>query len=215
MKCLKIMQCKFSLVLVGYCLRDGAIFCNIFVAQLNEQTNRLTDINERLRIYNQKLQDRLATTIEDKVQAESTLASVRIVNDDESIEDKKMIPEDDKKESVSREEGVRIEKKEQKDEGQNTEKGKDLNGFKTQKSAEGDSKINANSMEKEVKNTKETENSKNGKTGEPAGKEQPVKKDPNRPRYTLAEMQQVLEERNRYKERVSVLEDVLEAYAPG
>ena len=40
------------------------------------------------------------------------------------------------------------------------------------------------------------------------------KKDPNRPRYTLTEMQKVLEERNLYKERVGVLEDILECYMP-
>ena len=171
-------------------------------------------MNERLRNYNQNLQDRLATTIEHKVQAESTLASVRIAND-ESIEEKKMAPEDDNKESVSIEEDSKIEKEEQKDEGKHTEKSEDLNGFKTRKSAEGDSRTKGKSMEEQVQNKKETENSNNGETGKHAHKEQPVKKDPNRPRYTLAEMQQVLEERNRYKERVSVLEETLEAYKPG
>ena len=70
---------------------------------------------------------------------------------------------------------------------------------------------NADKQTESKGNTKET-----GGQGEPDAKETPKpKKDPNRPRYTLAEMQQVLEERNRFKERVNILEDVLAAYVPG
>jgi len=185
---------------------------------LNEQTNRLTDMNERLRIYNEKLQDRLAETIQHKVQAESTLAAVKIVNGDSNADAKPVIGME--KEETSREQST-MEVNEPKKEGQNAEKNEELNGIvlvpeKEQEATEKDVKINDKPAKEQVQNKEERKNSDNKTADDNAGKEQVVvKKDPNRPRYTLAEMQQVLEERNRYKERVSTLEDALEAYIPG
>jgi len=43
----------------------------------------------------------------------------------------------------------------------------------------------------------------------------PVKKDPDRPRYTLKEMQSLLEERNTYKIKMMALEEELELYKDG
>ena len=179
-------------------------------------------MNERLRIYNEKLQDRLAETIEHKVQAESTLAAVKIVNGDSNADAKPVIGME--KEETSREQST-MEVNEPKKEGQNAEKNaeknEELNGIvlvpeKEQEATEEDVKINDRQAKEQVQNKEERKNSENKTADDNAGKEQVVvKKDPNRPRYTLAEMQQVLEERNRYKERVSTLEDALEAYIPG
>ena len=171
-------------------------------------------MNEKLRIYNQKLQDRLAETIEQKVQAESTLAAVKIVNGNSDV-DAKLVIGNEKEENTREQSAGEVNA--QKKEGQNAEKNEGLNGFvlepeKGQEAAEKDEKTN----DKQAKETKETKTSDYKREDNNAGKEQVVvKKDPNRPRYTLAEMQQVLEERNRYKERVSTLEDALEAYLPG
>eukprot|EP00795_Rhopilema_esculentum_P015367 gene15367-6599_t len=228
---------------------------------LNEQTNRLTDMNEKLRIYNSKLQDRLAETIEHKVQAEATLASVKIVKEDEDKENVKIaketkvrsaggrgslrenqnvaqatvkkdgdvatsIEEDMKEELVNTkgptppELGPTAEpvKNEAEDsdgfvlvphndsEANNKKKKTFIDRRKTVKSVKKEEVVS------EEKNTPKNEAESPKKEDE---NEKPIKKDPNRPRYTLAEMQQVLEERNRFKERVSVLEDVLAAYVPG
>lgn len=43
----------------------------------------------------------------------------------------------------------------------------------------------------------------------------PPRKDPDRPRYTLAEMQSLLEERNTYKIKMMALEEELELYTGG
>ena len=45
--------------------------------------------------------------------------------------------------------------------------------------------------------------------------EKPPRKDPNRPRYTLGEMQSLLEERNTYKIKMMALEEELELYKEG
>ena len=45
--------------------------------------------------------------------------------------------------------------------------------------------------------------------------EQITKKDPNRPRYTLKEMQSLLEERNMYKIQMMALEEELQLYKGG
>ena len=169
-------------------------------------------MNERLRLYNQKLQDRLAKTIEHKVQAESTLASVKIANE-EAIADKENETEVD---GEPVQDGDQVSKEEKK-----VQKNEEENGFIVvpEKGVEGNGKEKENNT-KSINNKENTEknkkNSEKAKTEVNVTEKQEVnKKDPNRPRYTLAEMQQVLEERNRYKERVSVLEDVLEAYTPG
>jgi Rab interacting lysosomal protein. len=43
----------------------------------------------------------------------------------------------------------------------------------------------------------------------------PRKKDPNRPRYTLKEMQSLLEERNMYKIKMMAMEEELQLYKEG
>ncbi len=167
-------------------------------------------MNERLRLYNRKLQDRLTKTVEHKVQAEATLASVQIVNEDNNDQtdsssskqtevvnnhtsnSEPLNEESEKKGSKSQHEGSIIK-----------EEPAVVNGAKTK-----DTKTDTRMDNKRDSNIKENANSDASK------KEEPVKKDPNRPRYTLGEMQQVLEERNRYKEKVSILEEVLEAYLP-
>ena len=50
-------------------------------------------------------------------------------------------------------------------------------------------------------------------TGPPPDK--PPRKDPNRPRYTLGEMQSLLEERNTYKIKMMALEEELDLYKEG
>ena len=174
--------------------------------QLNEQTNRLTDMNERLRLYNQKLQDRLAKTIEHKLQAESTLASVKIANEDAKAGEKS-VSEQGENELVAKEEDGK-ESKEQVD-GKNNDQ---ENGYVVVPEPS-----KAVDEKNEENKGKEKEDTESGKEAGKNGREQQevAKKDPNRPRYTLPEMQQVLDERNRYKERVSVLEDILEAYTSG
>lgn len=158
-------------------------------------------MNERLRVYNQKLQDRLAETIEHKVQAESSLASVKLANENGngSLDDE---IDSAVKEASGIEDNV----------SQEIEASNDKNQSLVAPANDADSmESSQKSSGMEEKNAQES----NDKEGiEKAVKEEPVKKDPNRPRYTLAEMQQVLDERNRYKERVSILEDVLEACAP-
>eukprot|EP00794_Sanderia_malayensis_P014209 gene14209-15692_t len=165
------------------------------IEALNEQTNRLTEINERLRLYNAKLQDRLTKTVEHKVQAEATLASVKIVNKEqrnsEEVADGFVIVDNKLQIIDSSQEEFEAEQKQQ----------------IASKSEEKDDRENLNKESKDVEVMQESA------MQEPAKKE-PVKKDPNRPRYTLAEMQQVLEERNRYHERVNMLEEVLESYVP-
>ena len=336
-----------------------SISLNLLLSQLNEQTNRLTEINERLRLYNGKLQDRLAKAVEHKVQAEATLASVKIAKEDERNETKEV--QDGQKveaQSLYWETGVggRKEGKEEEvfagstmqvvgevgtasqvsvgsqapthgdlhastDEhaasevksgslsvgsnvspqgemhaGSEVQAGNEVHaGNKVHAASEvhARSELHADSKENEIKGVenkksggkgiqktpsiaqeaeeddfvivprssttvskadkrsgsgnrgttkkgvkeaaddkndnkpndsennadKHTEGKGNSKAtegqGEPDAKETPKpKKDPNRPRYTLAEMQQVLEERNRFKERVNILEDVLAAYVP-
>ena len=174
-------------------------------------------MNERLRLYNQKLQDRLATTIEHKVQAESSLASVKMTNDQGNGA---CLVDGSEGETVTREGNYTTEKKQRTAEG-NAEMNEDMDGFVVvpEKALEGsvyDGEKDAKSTGKTMQSDKKIEKPKNGQADVNPGKESAViKKDPNRPRYTLAEMQQVLEERNRYKERVSMLEDALEAYVPG
>ena len=50
---------------------------------------------------------------------------------------------------------------------------------------------------------------------DPPSEPPPVKKDPDRPRYTLKEMQSLLEERNMYKIKMMALEEELELYREG
>ena len=320
-----------------------------FLPQLNEQSNRLTEINERLRLYNGKLQDRLAKAVEHKVQAEATLASVKIANEDRRSETRE--PQNEKEveaqslywetgvgrkeekevevlagsavqgagemdttnkvpvgnenaasgdlhASIGEHPGVRVNsssanptssdvsaqremgggsevhagnevhagKDQHAESGVNTDSKLDeIKGVEDNKSTrKGMQKIPSIAQEaeeddfvvvprssntiskadkrpssggkkidkKDIRGAPNNDNNNNDKpngtgnnndkqsestkeTEVPDAKETPrSKKDPNRPRYTLAEMQQVLEERNRFKERVGVLEDVLAAYVP-
>eukprot|EP00112_Aurelia_sp_Birch-Aquarium-sp1_P003965 Seg1450.12 transcript_id=Seg1450.12/GoldUCD/mRNA.D3Y31 product="RILP-like protein-like" protein_id=Seg1450.12/GoldUCD/D3Y31 len=318
------------------------------IEALNEQSNRLTEINERLRLYNGKLQDRLAKAVEDKVQAEATLASVKIANEDErneaDVQDGKKV----EAQSLYWETGVgRREKKEEEvlagsamqvvgevdttkelpvrseapahgelhasgeiNSGSKVPVGSDVSvqremhpgsevhagselhagsevyagrevhtdskvneikGVEDKKSGEkglqktpsiaqeaeeddfvvvprasstiskadkrpssGDKRITKKGIREAAGNNNNNNNNDNAESNvagnddkqtevkgttkvrerEGANETPRPKKDPNRPRYTLAEMQQVLEERNRFKERVGILEDVLEAYVP-
>ena len=214
-------------------------------------------MNEKLRIYNSKLQDRLAETIEHKVQAEATLASVKIAKEDEDKENVKIAKETNVRSAggkgslrenqnvtqatVKKDGDVATSiEEDMKEELLNAkgptppELGPTAEPVKKAEDSDGFVLVPHNDSEaKDKKKETFSDRRKTVKKGEDVSKEKiapkdeaespkkedenekPIKKDPNRPRYTLAEMQQVLEERNRFKERVSVLEDVLAAYVPG
>ena len=166
-------------------------------------------MNERLRLYNTKLQDRLAKTVEHKVQAEATLASVQIVQTEEKQTDEE---EDSNKASerpIEIATDVLISDLSAKD-----AKGKESLMNDSESRTIENSAVIEDKVHGVEKNSTVCDRSK--EEGHDENKKQDApKKDPNRPRYTLAEMQQVLQERNRFKERISILEEVLESYVPG
>lgn len=65
--------------------------------------------------------------------------------------------------------------------------------------------------------TQDDDNDDSSSAGDPddVPPEKPPRKDPNRPRYTLGEMQSLLEERNTYKIKMMALEEELELYKEG